>query len=84
MRYNDQTVRGINIKQRNISEEQFKNMDMPLLYPLGNSTSKAKYNDSQQLKQYLSERHHAFYENLSNDREAKDYVLASGESGNDW
>ena len=73
-------MQRIDVKKRKIPEDAMQFSETPLLYPLVNAISKAKFDDLQQLKQFLQPQYRLFYEKLICDANSVDYGMASGTS----
>ncbi|XP_030761220.1 uncharacterized protein LOC115886267 [Sitophilus oryzae] len=77
---NDQELRCVNIARKGVSEEQFQNYEVSLLYPTGNVITQQKYDDLMALIKLIDPKYRPFYIKLRTTNENKDYDFASGDS----
>lgn len=69
----------VNIKKKNVQEDEFKKYELVELFPNGRPINEKKYKDLIDLLKFVPGEHHKFYNNLVCDAE-EDYGLASDAS----
>lgn len=80
MFYDDELLRRVDIRKKNVTPQQFKETELSILYPHGNTITKAKYDDLMQLVTFIDPKHGPFYQQLRTNEVLNDYDFASGDS----
>ncbi|XP_033229812.1 uncharacterized protein LOC117181350 isoform X2 [Belonocnema kinseyi] len=75
---NDNILHRLNIAKKNITEQEFGDVKLSLLYLNGNTITKKKYEDLIELCKFIPQKYRHFYKNLRMNDLEKDFDLASG------
>ncbi|GAB0098361.1 hypothetical protein DMENIID0001_140830 [Sergentomyia squamirostris] len=62
-----------------MSQVDFAEVELSLLYPAGRAITEAKKNDLKDLMQYIPQEYHEYYDSLIGDKDEIDFGLASGD-----
>lgn len=80
LKYDDEQLHRVYIGKKNVTEEQFRDLELSLLYPNGKTITAQKYNDLMSLMEFIPRNYRRFYQTLRTNNSDKDYDYGSGDS----
>lgn len=80
LKFDDELLRRVHIGKKSVTEENFRDTELSLLYPNGKTITKQKYDDLMALIEFIPQKYRAFYQKLRTKNSVKDFDFVSDDS----